>query len=295
MRFAACNELVHDRTFAEACALIARQAYQGIELAPYTLAEDPQRISPGRAREIRRIIEDAGLECVGLHWLLKAPPGLHITTPDVALRRRSWDAVRFLVDFCRAVGGSLVVLGSGKQRGTQGISRDAAMTVLRDELNALAPHLAQVGVTLLLEPLQVQVTDVLNTLDEARAIIEAIGSPWIAGMLDFHNSQDESDPWSRLIAAHADIIRHVHLNEVDGHHPSLVERTGRARSLYAAAFDKLVETGYAGWISLETFHAADSPETVLAETRAFLDRRVSALRRRASGTPGATSRGGSEA
>jgi sugar phosphate isomerase/epimerase len=283
MRYAACNELVHDRPFAEACALIAQNGYQGIELAPYSLAEDPLRISPARAAEIRRAIEDASLECVGLHWLLKAPPGLHITTPEIGVRRRSWDAIRFLVDFCREVGGSLVVLGSGKQRGTQGISRDAATGILRDELAGLAPHLAQSGVTVLLEPLQDRVTDVLNTLHEARAIIDAIGSPRIASMLDFHNSQDERESWESLIAGHTDIIRHVHLNEVDGHHPSLVERPGRARSAYAASFRALAATGYAGWISLETFHAADSPETVLAETRAFLENMTSVLPGHTSG------------
>ena len=186
-----------------------------------------------------------------------------------------------------------MVLGSGKQRGTQGISRDAATAILRDELAGLAPHLEQSGVTVLLEPLQVQVTDVLNGLREARAIIDSIGSPWVASMLDFHNSQDELDSWESLIATHADIIRHVHLNEVDGHHPSLVARPGRTRSEYAAAFRALAETGYRGWISLETFHAAESPEAVLAETRAFLDGMTSALREGASGPPGGPSRGGS--
>ena len=292
MRYAACNELVHDRPFAEACALIARHSYQGIELAPYSLAEDPLRIPPAQAREIRRTIRDAGLECVGLHWLLKAPPGLHITTPDIAVRRRSWDAVRLLVDFCREVGGSLVVLGSGKQRGTRGISQAAATAILCDELAGLAPHLEQSGVTLLLEPLQIRVTDVLNSLAEARTILDAIGSPWIASMLDFHNSQDEPEPWDMLTTAHADIIRHVHLNEVDGHHPSLVGRPGRARSAYAPAFAALAETGYRGWISLETFHAAESPEAVLAETRAFLGSMASVLQEGASGPPGAPSRRG---
>jgi len=292
MRYAACNELVHDRPFAEACALIARHGYQGIELAPYSLADDPLRIPPAQTRELRRTIQDAGLDCVGLHWLLKAPPGLHITTLDNGVRRRSWDAVRSLVDFCREVGGSLVVLGSGKQRGTQGISRDAATAILRDELAGLAPHLKQSGVTLLLEPLQVQVTDVLNGLPEAHAIIDSIASPWVASMLDFHNSQDELDSWESLIAAHGDIIRHVHLNEVDGHHPSLVGRPGRARSEYASAFRALAAKGYAGWISLETFHAADSPETVLAETRAFLENMTSALPGHTSGPNRAPLQGG---
>jgi sugar phosphate isomerase/epimerase len=292
MRYAACNELVHDRPFAEACALIARHGYQGVELAPYSLAEDPLRIPPARAREFRRTIQDAGLECVGLHWLLKAPPGLHITTPDIGVRRRSWDALRSLVDLCREVGGTLVVLGSGKQRGTQGIPRQDAMALLRAGLIDLVPHLEQAGVTLLLEPLQLQVTDVLNRLEEARGIIRGLNSPRIASMLDFHNSQDERAPWELLVATHADIIRHVHLNEVDGHHPNLVGRPGRTCSAYAAAFRALAETGYGGWISLETFHAAEPPETVLAETRAFLDSMASVLQERASGPQGALSRGG---
>ena len=292
MRYAACNELVHDRPFAEACALIARHGYQGIELAPYSLADDPLRIPPAQAREFRRTIQDTGLDCVGLHWLLKAPPGLHITTPDTRIRRRSWDAVRSLVDFCREVGGGLVVLGSGRQRGTQGISRDAAMAILCEELAILAPHLKDTGVTLLLEPLQVHVTDVLNTLEEAQGVIQRLSAPRIASMLDFHNSQDESEPWERLIARYADIIRHVHLNEVDGHHPTLVERPGRARSAYAAAFQALHETGYAGWISLETFHAADPPEMVLAETRAFLENTTSVLPGHTSGPEWAPLQGG---
>jgi sugar phosphate isomerase/epimerase len=112
-------------------------------------------------------------------------------------------------------------------------------------------------------------------------------------MLDFHNSQDEPDSWESLISAHGDIIQHVHLNEVDGHHPSLVGRPGRTRSEYAAAFRALAAKGYAGWISLETFHAAELPETVLAETRAFLDRMTSVFQGQASGPTGTPSRGGS--
>jgi D-psicose/D-tagatose/L-ribulose 3-epimerase len=133
---------------------------------------------------------------------------------------------------------------------------------------------------------------VVNTLHEARAIINAIGSPRIASMLDFHNSQDEREPWELLIAAHANIIRHVHLNEVDGHHPSLVERPGRVRSEYAAAFRALAAKGYTGWISLETFHAVDSPETVLAETRAFLENMRSPLSGHRSAPKGAPVQGG---
>jgi len=102
-------------------------------------------------------------------------------------------------------------------------------------------------------------------------VIQEVGHPAVSGMFDFHNCRDEIEPWDRLIAKHAGIIRHVHLNETDGYHPSLVARPGRQRSDYRPAFEALSAASYAGWLSLEIFHAEDPPETVLAETRAFLN------------------------
>jgi len=271
MRTAVCNELITDRPFAEACRLIARHGFQGVELAPYTLAEDPTRISPNRIGELRRTIEDAGLACVGLHWLLRAPAGLHLTTPDLAVRRRSWECLRALVDLCGGLGGEVMVLGSGKQRNTQGIDRETAWAVLVEGLANLAPASAAASVCFLLEALPAANTDLVNTLQEARQVIQAVGHPGVSGMFDFHNCRDETEPWDCLIARHRGMIRHVHLNEADGYHVSLARRPRRQHSEYGPAFRALADRRYDGWVSLEIFHAEDPPEIILAETRAFLD------------------------
>lgn len=272
MRPAVCNEIFGAIPFEEQCALTARHGFQGIELAPYTLAEDPSDIPPVRAREIGRIIEEAGLTCAGLHWLLRAPAGLHLTTPDTAIRRRSWQVLSRLLDFSREVGSPVMILGSGRQRNAAGISRAEALRHLQEGLADLAPRAQAAGVTVLLEPLRSRVTDVVNTLDDARAVIAAVGNPALSSILDFHNTSDESEPWDRLVRQHLDLIGHVHLNEVDGYHPSLNHRAGRANSEFRPAFGMLRTLGYAGWISLEIFHAADPPEVVLAEVQEFLGR-----------------------
>ena len=270
MWLAVCNELFGDRPFPEQCRLAAVHGFHGIELAPYTLAEDPTRMPPARRRELRRTLEESGLTCAGLHWLLKAPAGLHLTTGDAAVRQRTWEAMRRLVDLCRDLRGEVMVLGSGKQRGAQGVSRSEACRFLQEGLTALAPHAKGAGVRVLVEALPAAVTDVVNTLDEARQVIAAIGSPAVAGIFDFHNAKDEGEPWDRLIARHFDIIRHVHLNEVDGRHPSPTARPGRAHSDFAPAFRALAERRYPGWVSLEIFHADDPPEAILPETRSVL-------------------------
>jgi sugar phosphate isomerase/epimerase len=271
MKAAICNELIADRPLVEACQLIARCGFQGVELAPYTLAEDPLRIPPSQARAMRRVVEGTGLTCLGLHWLLKAPPGLHLTTSDLTVRKRSWDAMRSLVALCRELGGHLMVLGSGQQRSALGVSREEARHVLREGLAGLAPEAQSAGVTVLLEPLPTNVTNVVNTLEEARKIAAVIASPAVASMFDFHNCKDDSEPWEKLIATHFDLIHHVHLNEVDGYHPSSIQRPGRCRSDFLPAFRVLVHRGYRGWVSLEIFHADDPPAEVLQETRSFLD------------------------
>ena len=101
-----------EQIFARAAAI----GFDGVELAPFTLAESVEDITAARRQEIVRAAADAGVAIVGLHWLFLAPPGLHLTTPDDAVRRRSGDYIAALADFCADVGGSVMIFGSPKQR-----------------------------------------------------------------------------------------------------------------------------------------------------------------------------------
>jgi len=51
------------------------------------------------------------LDFVGFHWLFLSPKGLHITTPDLTIRKRSWDHLQRLVDIAGELGGGVLVLG----------------------------------------------------------------------------------------------------------------------------------------------------------------------------------------
>src|SRR5689334_1761247 len=93
-RHAICNEVFEDRNLADACRAIRRAGYAGIEIAPFTLGEDPAAIAPAQLREYRGILESEGLAFVGLHWLMVSPKGLHLTSPDPDLRCRSWLHIR---------------------------------------------------------------------------------------------------------------------------------------------------------------------------------------------------------
>ncbi|MBI3664827.1 MAG: sugar phosphate isomerase/epimerase, partial [Acidobacteria bacterium] len=104
LRLAVCNEVFEKADFGASCRLLKKAGWQGIEIAPFTLAESVAAISLVRRRELRAIMAFEGVDFVGLHWLMVSPPGLHVTTPDAALRRKSWEYVVDLIDLCADLG-----------------------------------------------------------------------------------------------------------------------------------------------------------------------------------------------
>ena len=253
-RFAVCNELFQKFPFAEACSHIRRAGYSGIEIAPFTLAENAVALSTEDRVRIREAIAQNELSFVGLHWLLASPAGLHSTTPDKQLRRHTWDFLRGLIDLCADLQGTsperkgVLVFGSPKQRSaTGGLSPEDATKLFIEELAHIAPHAKNRGVELLVEPLSPDQTNVVTTLAEAVAIVKQIGSPAIQTMFDTHNAVAEALPHSVLVRQYLPYIRHVHVNEMDGREP------GTGNYDFAALLNTLASENYDGWVSLEAF------------------------------------------
>src|SRR5579862_1005788 len=187
-RQAICNEAFDKWPFADACRSIRQAGYTGSEIAPFTLAEDPATITTAQRREYRDTIASEGLEFVGLHWLMVSPKGLHVTTPDAALRARSWQHIRNLIDLCADLGpNGVMVFGSPNQRSTTGgLSREQATRHYVEGLRSVAPQAEARGVTVLIEALPKSQCDVVLTLDEAAGLVAEIASPAIRTMFDVH-------------------------------------------------------------------------------------------------------------
>jgi len=222
LRHAICNEVFAHTPFADACRFIRQAGYTGIEIAPFTLAEDPATVNAASRREFRDIIRSEDLQFVGLHWLMVSPKGLHVTTPDAGLRCRSWQHIHNLIDLCADLGpDGILVFGSPQQRGTTGgIGRAEATRYLTDGLMQAADHAGQRGVTILIEALPLGQCDVVTSLEEAATLVRQIDHPAIRTMFDCHNAIDETESHAVLIARYYDLIRHVHVNELDGRYQS---------------------------------------------------------------------------
>ena len=265
-RQAMCNEAFasekEKKSFAETCKAIRKAGYTGIEVAPFTLADDPIAIPAAQRRENASIIKSEGLTFAGLHWLLLAPKGLHVTTPDKALRERSWLHMRNLIDFCADLGpDGIMVLGSPQQRTvTGGLSKAEAGKNFTDGLAGIAPHAVERGVKVLIETFSPRRDDVTSMLAEAYAIVRQINSPGIQMMFDCNNESNEAEPHATLVDRYFDHIKHVHITEKEGPYP------GTGSYDYKPVLNVLRRRGYRGWLSLEVFDFSAGADKIAQES-----------------------------
>jgi D-psicose/D-tagatose/L-ribulose 3-epimerase len=225
LRFSICSETFAGMNFADACRAARRIGYQGIEIEPAHLGPDPAAISMQRRAELRRLMESDALHYVGLHSFLKTPPGLHLTSADKAIRENSWDYFARLIDLAADLGDRpVMVLGSSKQRAAiGGVTPAEAVRTLTEGSLRMAPLAVNRGVTILVEPLAPQLCNVINTLEEAMAVVREVNSPAVATMFDTHNTAAEKEAPGDLIRKYLPYIRHVHLNEMDGRRPGAAD------------------------------------------------------------------------
>jgi len=264
-KYAFCNESLQGVSWEEQCSLVGRTGYQGVEIAPFSLVQESiEELTPARRREMVRAMKAAGIECAGLHWLLSPPPpGLHVTTPEKELRRKSWAYIEKLIDFCGDLGGTVMVFGSPKGRSTTaGLSVVEAKNHLADGLSGVADHAQRCGVKILIESLGHDQTDVVNNLAETVELLDRIAHPAIQTMFDFHNTTDETDPFPALIEKYFSHIHHVHVQEMDGRYLG----SGNAEKEFVASFQKLKDLRFDKWISVEVFDFSPGAETLAVES-----------------------------
>src|SRR3954466_5448048 len=258
MRIALCNEVIAPMPFPQQCEYAAKLGYDGLEIAPYTLSEEPHRMGTAQLAAARSAAEDAGIAVTGLHWLLVKPAGLSISTRDEAVRKKTIDVMHTLINQCAELGGKYLVHGSPHQRRIDpGETRAAAMTRARDSFAAIAEHAAKAGVVYCIEPLSSEQTPLINTLEEAATLVERIGSPAVRSMLDCSSAgRMEKEPLPALVERWLPkgVIAHVQVNDRNRRGP------GQGEQRFAGLFSALKKNGYRGDVAVEPFdYVPDGP------------------------------------
>ena len=272
MKLAICNETFVDWEWERTLETVARMGYDGLEVAPFTLANDCREIGDQKRRDLRHAAERAGVEIVGLHWLLVKPPGLYVTTPDDGLRLKTADYFVALARLCADLGGKVMVVGSPKQRNLlPGITRAKAMDYAEDVFSRVVPEAARCGVTLAIEPLSPQDTDFLRTAEDGIELIHRLKHPNFQLHLDVKAmSGSETKPIPEVIKASAPYLRHFHAND-----PNLLG-PGMGEVDHRPIMKALKEVGYQGYLSVEVFDYRPGAENIARQSIDYLRRVLAA-------------------
>ena len=258
MRIALCNEVIAPMPFPAQCEYAAKLGYDGLEIAPYTLSEEPHRMGAARIAAARAAAEDAGIAVTGLHWLLIKPAGLSISSKDEEVRKRTVDVMLALVDLCAELGGKYLVHGSPQQRRVEaGETRAAATARARECFAAIAGRAQKAGVVYCIEPLSSEQTPLINTLEEASQMVSEIANPAVRSMLDCSSAgRMEKEPLNALVDRWLPkgVIAHVQVNDRNRRGP------GQGEQRFAPLFSSLKKNGYGGDVAVEPFdYVPDGP------------------------------------
>ena len=272
MRFGMCNELYEGWEFADVCRSLKSIGYEGIEIAPFTLANNIIDISTAKRAELKRIIADEGLQTIGLHWLLAKTEGFYLTSPDRATRTRTADYLKALAEATQDLGGELMVLGSPKQRDLlPGVSYADAVGYAIEVFEAIALTLEATEVDLCLEPLAPSETNFLNTCDQANALLARLNHPRFQLHMDVKAQSGEvGTTVPALIALHAQGARHFHAQDTN------LKGPGMGSVDFGPIMKSLVLVDYDHWVSVEVFDYSPGAIATATESLACLKRELSA-------------------
>ena len=272
MRFAMCNELYENWAFDEVCRFVKTSGYDGVEVAPFTLAPRITDLSHDRRSELRTQAEDAGIEIIGLHWLLAGTDGLYLTSPDATVRANTAEYIAQLAEAARDFGGDLMVFGSPKQRSLlPGVTRQQAFDWATAVFRNAMPRVADAGITICMEPLSPAETDFINTCAEAKQLIDAVNHRNFRLHLDVKAMTSEPTPVTQLIRQYGPIAHHFHANDANRRGPGFGEVD------FVPIFQALRESGYQRWVSVEVFDYTPDPETITTKSIDYMQRSLATL------------------
>ena len=255
MKFALCNEVFQDLSIEEGFFKIAEIGYQGVEIAPFTLRENPLDLDKNDAIRCVNAAKSAGIEIVGLHWLMAKTEGLHLTHSDEGMRLAASNYLKKLTELTAHMGGTIMVLGSPQQRNLEHgtVYEDAfsrAVEIIR-EVSLVAEEL---GIILAVEPLSPVETSFLASCAEARRFINAVNSPACRLHLDMKAMAHEPAGTLATIYDHRWEVVHFHGNDVNHRGP------GQGPTNLNDVANALKNINYTGWVSVEPFDYHPTPE-----------------------------------
>jgi len=213
--------------------------YDGIELLP----GPPGTIG---VAEVDLALKSSDLVLTAVNSGRIAADGLTLLDPDPAVRCRTLNRLKDLLDFAGNFGAPVILAGA-KGNLPDGTSADAVAALAEEIFAGLARFGTRVGSSLLLAPTEEAESSFICSVAEAVAWVRRIGHPALGLMLDTHQlARRESSVVEGLRAA-AGWVQHIHLYDPGRVPPGTRQEGGLD---WPAIMATLQEIGYDGTASV---------------------------------------------
>ncbi len=218
---------------------VAALGYDGVEI-PFIELDS---LDPAATR---RGLEAAGMGATACAVLV---PGTSLISDDAAERAAGVERLRRCVALAAEMGAEAVVgplyapVGQLAGRGRTEEEWKRAVEGLR----AAAEAAGEAGIFLAIEPLNRFETYFLNTAADALRLVEEVGHPALKVQVDTFHAHIEEDDTAAAIRTLGDRLGHFHASESNRGTPG----TGQVH--WETALGALRETGYQGWVTIESF------------------------------------------
>jgi sugar phosphate isomerase/epimerase len=273
MRFAICSEIFQSWAPEEIFRYAARIGYEGVEIAPFTLAKYVTDISGSERARLREAARLAGVAITGIHWVLVQAEGMYLNHSDAAVRDRTSRYFVDLVDFCADLDGRVMVVGSPKQRNVMdGVAPDEAWLWATATFREAVKRAEDRAVTICFEPLAPTETNFINTAAEAVRFVRQFNSPSMKLILDVKAMCSEAKSIPQIIREVWSELAYFHANDRNLKGPGFGDVDFKPIAL------ALREVGYSGWVSVEVFKFDEGPEVIATRSLACLREAFAAAR-----------------
>lgn len=266
MKLAICNEIFYSENAAEwtierQFAQAAELGFEGLEIAPFTLADHVERITDEQKEAIIDASARSGVAVAGIHWLLVGPEGMHATDPDPDVRERTAAYLEALVRFGIDIGGSMMVVGSPKQRDVKpGVPYEDAWVWFKDAMARAGRVGLEADFKVCIEPLATETgNNFILRAHEAVRMATEIDMPNVGVILDTYSGVKEERDLPAAIRAAKEYLFHYHCNDNSGYGPGLGDTD------FAPVMEALLDIDFQRYASIEVFKM-DVPAVEQART-----------------------------
>ncbi len=181
-----------------------------------------------------------------------------LTNSDPAIRARATEFIADMIDVAGRLGAPAII-GSMQGRWEGAVTREEALGLLSNALEALGERAARHGVPLLYEPLNRYETNLLNTIGDTARFLSSLRTSNVLLLADlFHMNIEECDLPQAFRDAGAK-VGHVHFAD------SNRRAIGFGHTAVPPVIDALREIGFRGYLSAEIL-PLPNPETAARQT-----------------------------